>query len=59
MWFEEFGELAFMTDSRTYDQIGIAEGKTFSLTVDERDAPDELEVGKVLWVVDGRPVDGG
>ena len=53
VWFEEFGDLAFMTDSRTYDRIGIAEGKVISLTVDERDAPGELEVGKVLWIIDG------
>lgn len=57
VWLEEFGDLAFMTDSKTYDRIGIAEGKTVSLTVDERDAPGELEVGKTLWIVDGKSVD--
>ena len=46
--------MSFMTDSRTYDRIGIAEGKAVSLTVDKRDAPDELEVGKTLWITDGK-----
>lgn len=54
VWLEEFGDLAFMTDSKTYDRIRIAEGKVFSLVVDERDAPEELEVGKVLWIIDGQ-----
>ena len=57
VWFEEFGDLEFMTDSRTYDRIGIAEGKIFSLTVDERDAPGELVVGQVLWIADGKSDD--
>ena len=41
-----------MTDSATFDRLGIAEGKEVSLTVDERDAPDGLADGKVLWIVD-------
>ena len=57
VWLEEFGDLDFMTDSRTYDRIGIVEGKAFSLTVDERDAPAEFEVGKTLWIIDGKPGD--
>jgi len=57
VWLEEFGDLDFMTDSKTYDRIGIAEGKAVSLTVDERDAPAEFEVGKTLWIIDGEPGD--
>ena len=53
VWLDEFGDLGFMTDAKTYDQIGIAEGKTVSLTIDERDAPSDLAVGQVLWIVDG------
>ena len=47
-----------MTDSETFDRIGIAEGEVVSLTVDERDAPDGFEVGKVLWIVDGKAGSG-
>ncbi len=54
VWLEEFGDLMFMTDSRTYDRIGIAEGKVVSLTVDERDAPGEFDAGKVLWIIEGK-----
>lgn len=54
VWIEELDDLAFLTDSRTYDRIGIAEGKAVSLIVDERDAPDELPAGKVLWILDGK-----
>ena len=54
VWLEEFGDLSFMTDSGTYDRIGIAEGKVVSLIVDERDAPDGLATGKVLWITDGK-----
>ena len=54
VWLEEFGDLSFMTDSKTYDRIGVAEGKVVSLIVDERDAPDGLAVGKVLWILDGK-----
>jgi len=57
IWLDEFGDLDFMTDAKTYDRIGIAEGKRISLTVDERDAPSELEVGKVLWIIDGKSED--
>ena len=53
VWLEEFGDLSFVTDSRTYDRIGIAEGKVVSLTVDERDATEALEAGTVLWIIDG------
>lgn len=53
VWLEEFGDLSFVTDSKTYDRIGIAEGRVVSLTVDERDATEELEIGKVLWIIDG------
>lgn len=53
VWLEELDDLALLTDSETYDRIGIVEGKAVSLTVDERDAPVELEVGKVLWILDG------
>lgn len=52
VWFEEFGDLDFLTDSKTYDRIGIAEGKTLSVRVEERDAPSDLATGKVLWIVD-------
>lgn len=57
VWLEEFGDLAFMTDSKTYDRIGIAEGKAVSLTVDERDAPANMEVSKTLWIIDGKSGD--
>ncbi len=57
VWLDKFGDLDFMTDAKTYDRIGIAEGKVVSLTVDERDAPSELEVGKVLWIIDGKSDD--
>ena len=55
VWLEEYGDLGFMTDSKTYDSIGIAEGMAVSLTVDERDAPNGFDVGKVLWIIDGEP----
>ncbi len=54
LWLEEFGDLDFMTDSKTYDRIGIAEGKAVSLTVEERAAPGEFKAGNVLWIVDGK-----
>lgn len=54
VWLEEFGDLDFMTDSKTYDRIGIAEGRAVSLTVDERDAPADMEAGKTLWIIDGK-----
>ena len=57
VWLEEFGELEFMMDSKQHDQIGIADGKIFSLTVEERDAPSDISNGKVLWIIDGRPDD--
>jgi len=57
IWLEEFGDLSFMTDANTFDRIGIAEGNVVSLTVDEREAPVELEVGTVLWITDGKSVD--
>lgn len=57
VWLEEFGDLSFITDAKTFDRIGIAEGKVVSLTVDEREAPVELEVGKVLWITDGKSQD--
>ncbi len=53
VWLEEYGDLDFMTDSKTYDRIGIAEGKVVSLTIDEREAPDGMAEGKVLWIADG------
>ncbi len=53
VWLEEFGDLDFMTDSATYDRIGIAEGEAVSLTVEERAAPGELKAGNVLWIIDG------
>ncbi len=58
VWLEEYGELDFMTDSETFDRIGIAEGEVVSLTVDERDAPDGFEIGKVLWIIDGKAGSG-
>ncbi len=57
VWLEEFGDLDFLTDSKTLDRIGIAEGRAVSLTVDERDAPVGFDVGKVLWIIDGAPRD--
>ena len=57
VWLEEFDDLEFMVDSQQLDQIGIAEGRTVSLTVEERDAPSELAASKVLWIVDGRPTE--
>ena len=59
MWLEEFGDLEFMTDSELYDRIGIAEGKAVSLTVEERDAPQDIASGRVLWIVDGKSGSGG
>lgn len=56
VWLEEFRDLSFMTDSKTYDRIGIAEGKVFTFNVDERDAPDGLAAGKILWITDGSSV---
>ena len=53
VWLEEFGDLSFVTDSKTYDRIGIAEGMVVSLTVDERDATDALDIGNVLWIIAG------
>ena len=50
-------DLDFVTDAKTYDRIGIAEGKFVSLTVDERDATSELGVGDVLWIIDGKSDD--
>ncbi len=52
VWLEEYGSLFFMTDSRTYDRIGIAEGQVVTLTIEERDAPEGLAEGKVLWIID-------
>jgi len=57
VWLDEFGDLDFVTDAKTYDQIGIAEGRVVSLVVDERDASRELGVGKVLWIIDGKSDD--
>ena len=57
VWLAEFGDLEFMTDSKQYDQIGIADGKILSLTVEERDAPSEIATGKVLWIIDGKSDD--
>jgi hypothetical protein len=57
VFLEEFGDLEFVTDSRKCDQIGITEGKILSLTVEERDAPDDIAAGKVLWIVDGKSED--
>ena len=57
IWLEEFGDLEFVMDSKQYDQIGIAEGKVFSLTVEERDAPSEIATGKVLWIIEGKSDD--
>lgn len=57
VWLDEYGDLDFMTDAKTYERIGIAEGKVVSLTIDECDAPSELEVGKVLWIIDGKSND--
>ena len=54
VWLEEFGDLDFMTDSKLYDRIGIAEGTILELTIEERDAPSELATGKVLWIIDGK-----
>ena len=59
VWLEEFGDLEFMTDSELYDRIGIAEGKAVSLTVEERDAPQDIASGRVLWIVDGKSGSGG
>ncbi|MEL7185155.1 MAG: hypothetical protein AAFN50_01820 [Pseudomonadota bacterium] len=53
VWLEEYGDLAFVTDAKTYDRIGIAEGKSVSLTIEERDATEALDAGNVLWIVDG------
>lgn len=53
VWLEEYGDLDFITDSETYNRIGIAEGKVASLTIDERVAPEGMETGEVLWIVDG------
>ena len=41
------------------DEAGdaIAEEKIVSLTVDERDTPGELEVGRVPWIIDGKSED--
>ncbi|MGI9204023.1 MAG: hypothetical protein ACR2Q3_08430 [Woeseiaceae bacterium] len=54
VWLDEFGDLDFVTDAKTFDRIGIAEGKFVSLTIDERDAPSDLATGKVLWISDGK-----
>jgi len=59
IWLDEFGDLSFVTDAKTFDRIGIAEGKIVSLTIDERDAPNELEAGTVLWIIDGKSEDDG
>lgn len=53
VWLEEYGDLDFMTDSKTYDQIGIAEGRVVTLNIEEREAPDGLAEGKVLWITGG------
>ena len=53
VWLEEYGDLDFMTDSKTFDQAGIEEGKVVSLTIEERIAPDGFKEENVLWIVDG------
>lgn len=58
VWLDEFGDLDFVTDAKTFDRIGIAEGKMVSLIVDERDASSELGAGSVLWIIDGKSDDG-
>ena len=57
VWLEEFGDLDFMTDSKQFDRIGIAEGKFLELFIEERDAPSDLATGKVLWIIDGKSDD--
>ena len=57
VFLEQFSDLEFMTESKLYDHIGIAEGKTLSLTVEERDAPSDIASGKVLWIIDGQSGD--
>lgn len=53
VWLKEFDELEFMADSQLFDDIGIEEGKAFSLTIEERDIPADVGTGKVLWVTSG------
>ena len=57
VWLDEYGDLGFLTDSKTYDRIGIAEGRVVALNLEEREAPADLEVGSVLWIVGGKLVE--
>ncbi len=57
IWLEEFDELEFMTDSKTYDDIGIADGRTFTFSVEERDAPADYAAGNILWITGGKPTE--
>ena len=52
VWFEEFGELEFMTDARRFDELRLAEGKRVTVTVDERDAPEGVSKDRILWILD-------
>ena len=53
LWLKEFDELEFMTASKLFDDIGIEEDKVFSLTIEERDIPNDVGSGKILWVTGG------
>ncbi|MEM9404206.1 MAG: hypothetical protein AAGA44_17185 [Pseudomonadota bacterium] len=57
IWLEEFDELEFMTDAQTRDRIGIGEGKTLKVQVEERDAPRDVKDGKVLWITGGELIE--
>lgn len=57
VWLEEYGDLGFVTDSKTFDRIGIAEGKSVTLVVDEHADLSELGADDELWITDGRVAD--
>ncbi len=54
VWLKEYGDLAFVTDSATFDRIGIAEGRKLLLVVDEHADLAELGAEDALWITEGR-----
>ncbi|MEM6512111.1 MAG: hypothetical protein AAF660_03775 [Pseudomonadota bacterium] len=51
VWLEEYGELEFFVEAKRFDELRIQEGRRISITVDEREAPEHVGEGKVLWIV--------
>ena len=54
IWLEEFGDLEFMTDAKTLDEIKIVDGNRYTFSVEERAAPEDYKDGDILWITSGR-----